>query len=154
MSLYLRQMAQQIKYKLLKEFLGGDELVKEPLNNEYDLIRLTRKGINKKQLLFLVKYLSLNLTEISKILPISIRTLQRYNKNRILNTDVTNQSLLIAELFTKGVRVFGNLDKFNLWLRSPNSALSGYMPIDLLDTTFGLELIKDELGRIEYGVIS
>jgi putative toxin-antitoxin system antitoxin component (TIGR02293 family) len=154
MSLFLRQMAQQTKYKLLKEFLGGDELVKEPLNNEYDLIRLTRNGINKKQLLFLVKYLSLNLTEISKILPISIRTLQRYNKNQTLNTDVTNRSLLIAELFTKGVRVFGNLDKFNFWFRSPNSALSGHMPIDLLDTTFGLELIKDELGRIEYGVIS
>ena len=154
MSLYLRQMAQQIKYKIIKEFLGGNELVKEPINNQYDLIRLTRKGINKKQLLYFAKNLSFSLAEISKILPISIRTLQRYKNNQLFNPDVSDQILLIADLFTKGIRVFGNIDKFNLWIRNPNTALSGHSPIELLDTTIGLELIKDELGRIEHGVIS
>ncbi len=147
-------MAQQIKYKTIKEFLGGNELVKEPLNNQYDLISLTRKGINKKQLLIFAKNLSFSLVEISKILPISIRTLQRYKINQIFNPDVSDQILLIADLYTKGIKVFGNIDKFNLWIRNQNTALSGNKPIDLLDTTIGLELIKDELGRIEHGVIS
>jgi putative toxin-antitoxin system antitoxin component (TIGR02293 family) len=147
-------MAQQIKYKTIKEFLGGNELVKEPLNNQYDLISLTRKGINKRQLLYFAKNLSFSLVEISKILPISIRTLQRYKINQIFNPDVSDQILLIADLYTKGIKVFGNIDKFNLWIRNQNTALSGNKPIDLLDTTIGLELIKDELGRIEHGVIS
>jgi len=147
-------MTQQIKYKTIKEFLGGNDLVKEPLNNQYDIIRLTRKGISKKQLQFLSKNLSLSLVELTKILPISVRTLQRYKSNQIFSPEVSDHILLIADLYTKGIKVFGDIEKFNLWLRNPNISLAGHMPLELLSSTFGLELIKDELGRIEYGVIS
>ena len=147
-------MSQQIKYKIIKDFLGGEGLVKEPINNQYDLIKLTRQGLSKKQLLFLAKKLSLSLNEISKILPLSIRTLQRYRKDHILNPDVSDQIILIAELYSIGLNVFGELEKFSKWLRNPNTALSNHCPIDLIDTSFGIELIKDELGRIQHGVFS
>jgi putative toxin-antitoxin system antitoxin component (TIGR02293 family) len=147
-------MARSIKYKTIKEFLGGDDLVKETFNNQYDLIRLARNGITKKQLLLLAKNVSLSLTEISRILPVSIRTLQRYKMGQVFTSDISAQILLIADLFTKGINVFGGIDKFNLWFRNPCTALSGNRPLDLLDTSFGLEIIKDELGRIEHGVIS
>ena len=147
-------MTQQNKYYTIKEFLGGDDLVKEPLNTQYDYIQLSRKGLSKKQLLFLAKKLSLSLLEISNILPISIRTLQRYDKNQTFSPDVSSRILLIAELILKGSNVFGSIDKFSIWLRHPNTSLANQSPLNLLDTAFGLELIKNELGRIEHGVIS
>jgi putative toxin-antitoxin system antitoxin component (TIGR02293 family) len=143
-----------MKYKYIKEILGGDELVKEPLRNQYDIINLTRKGLNKKQLLFLAHKLSLSLIEMSRILPVSVRTLQRYTRNQVFNSDVSDQILIIADLYSKGIGVFDSIDKFNAWIRLPNTALSNHKPIELLDTTFGVELVKDLLGRIEHGIIS
>ena len=40
------------------------------------------------------------------------------------------------------------------WLRRPNRALNGELPIDLLDTDVGARQIEDVLGRIAHGVVS
>ena len=49
-----------------------------PLHNVYDFIELSRNGINKRNLLFLAKKIDFDLKELSKVLHISERTLQRY----------------------------------------------------------------------------
>jgi putative toxin-antitoxin system antitoxin component (TIGR02293 family) len=40
------------------------------------------------------------------------------------------------------------------WLKSPLKVLGGVSPIDLFDTSFGVQMVLDELGRIEQGVYS
>ncbi len=40
------------------------------------------------------------------------------------------------------------------WLRTPNRALGGMVPLDLLRTQAGLEAVLRVLGRIEAGVYS
>ena len=50
--------------------------------------------------------------------------------------------------------MFGNKDYFNTWLNSVNLALGSLKPKQLLDSYFGIELIKDELTRIEHGVLA
>ena len=57
-------------------------------------------------------------------------------------------------LYIKGLEVFGDTDKFDIWLESKNIALGGKRPKNLLDNTFGVNLIKDELTRIEHGVLA
>ena len=50
--------------------------------------------------------------------------------------------------------VFGNIENFSQWLNSKNIALGGVKPISLLDNTFGIMLLKDQLIRIEHGVLA
>jgi putative toxin-antitoxin system antitoxin component (TIGR02293 family) len=50
--------------------------------------------------------------------------------------------------------VFGAEDRAATWLRRPNRALNGELPIDLLDTDVGARQIEDILGRIEHGIVS
>ena len=38
------------------------------------------------------------------------------------------------------------------WLRRPNRALNGEMPVRLLDTDLGVRQVDDVLGRLEYGL--
>jgi putative toxin-antitoxin system antitoxin component (TIGR02293 family) len=60
----------------------------------------------------------------------------------------------LVMLYEYGIEVFGDRDNFNIWLNSRSIALGGRSPKELLDTKFGIDLVKDELGRIEHGVLA
>ncbi|MBK7098856.1 MAG: DUF2384 domain-containing protein [Sphingobacteriales bacterium] len=46
------------------------------------------------------------------------------------------------------------MDQFKLWMSSPVMALGNKMPKEFLDTSMGIDLLMDELGRIEYGIFA
>jgi putative toxin-antitoxin system antitoxin component (TIGR02293 family) len=50
--------------------------------------------------------------------------------------------------------MIGNAEKAAQWLRTPNRALGGEVPIDQLDTDLGSKEVENILGRIAYGVYS
>jgi putative toxin-antitoxin system antitoxin component (TIGR02293 family) len=52
------------------------------------------------------------------------------------------------------VDVLGEREKALRWLGSPNKALGGRRPLDLLDTGLGAKQVEQILGRIESGVYS
>jgi uncharacterized protein (DUF2384 family) len=53
-----------------------------------------------------------------------------------------------------GSRVFGTKKKFSLWLETKNIALGNITPKNLLNNANGINLLKDELTRIEYGILA
>jgi putative toxin-antitoxin system antitoxin component (TIGR02293 family) len=138
----------------LSAVLGGKQILHMNLNSQMDLIELSRKGISKKALNHLIKYTSLTLGQMAKLLPITERTIQRYAAGDCFNTAVSEQILEIAHIVARGEEVFGNKQKFMAWMNYENPALANKKPFDLLSSRFGTDLIIDELGRIEHGVIS
>lgn len=119
-----------------------------------DLIGISRTGILKKTLSLLAKKLSFTMSELSRVLHVSERTLQRYHAEDRLSPDTSERALMLANLYEKGVEVFENAENFTDWLRTPLPAFNDQKPIQLLDTSFGFQLITDELGRIKYGVLA
>lgn len=117
-------------------------------------IALARKGITMRYLKKLADLLDLNLLDLSKILHISIRTLQRYAEDKLLEPDVSSKVIRLAELERRGLDIFGDAHSFSLWLKEEVLALDGARPIDFLDTPFGFDLINRLLGRIEHGILS
>src|ERR1019366_3883290 len=92
-------------------------------------------------------------TDWAKYLATSTKTLDRYEKLRkTFEAFQAERILEIGALFKKGEEVFGKHDGFVRWLNSESIALGWVVPKDLLDTSAGLGLVMDELGRIEYGV--
>jgi len=57
-------------------------------------------------------------------------------------------------LYNLGTGIFGDKQRFDSWLESDNIALGGNKPKTYLDSTFGIGLLKDELIRIEHGVLA
>jgi len=144
MSLFLGQMTIMDVMMFLKS---------ESVYQRADLIKVIRSGIQTKYIKSILDYTSLDDKELSNILPISHRQLTRYSDDHILNKEITSHIIQLLELFQKGYKVFGT-DKFNLWIRTPNKVLSNNKPIDIMDTSIGIELIEEVLGRIAYGVYS
>lgn len=125
---------------------------RDPLDS--DLISLIRKGLAKKNLDKLMDTTGLDLSAMAGILHVSTRTLHRYTDESILSPDISERLLEIARLYARGQEVFGDLDSFKSWVREPVPALGFKKPLDYLDTSIGIRLLQDELGRIEYGVFS
>lgn len=118
------------------------------------LIRYARQGLSMNYLLKLSQKLSLSLQEISGILHVSLRTLQRYTATKLLDTDISSKLLTLTALHNHGVAVFGSEDNFNVWLKTPILTLDNHTPLSYLDTPFGFTIIDQLLGRIEHGVFA
>lgn len=134
----------------IKQVLGLKETIRTPL----DLIELGGKGISKGAVSRLAKHLSLGLQEMASLLSVNLRTIQRYNAERVFSRPVSERILRIALVVSKGEEIFENVEQFNTWLKEPNRALADKKPLDLLVSDFGIDLVHDELGRIEQGIIS
>ncbi|WP_316806931.1 antitoxin Xre/MbcA/ParS toxin-binding domain-containing protein [Pedobacter agri] len=122
--------------------------------SDFDLLELARKGIAKKSLTALAQQISLTMEEIAGILHISDRTLQRYTADTLVKTEYADRAIALAKLYERGIEVLGTTKAFNSWVRHPNKALNNEIPLALLDTSIGFEMVLQILGRIEYGVFS
>jgi putative toxin-antitoxin system antitoxin component (TIGR02293 family) len=134
--------------------LGGKNVLRGNLVSRMDLIELSSKGVTKDALLRLASSLSMSIGEMANLLPVTERTIQRYKRKQRFNRVVSEQVLQIAEVTVRGVKVFGEREKFLSWMKSPSPALGNRTPASLLRSRFGTEVVLDELGRIEHGVIS
>jgi putative toxin-antitoxin system antitoxin component (TIGR02293 family) len=132
--------------------LGGSHFHKS--SNDWDILNLTRNGFPKHLVMLLAKKISLTLQEISDIMHISERTLQRYEDDTVVKTEYAEKAIDLARLYDRGEEVFGSIDKFKIWIRTPSVVFKRQTPLSLLDTSVGFEMVLDELGRIEHGIFA
>ena len=126
--------------------------------DDKDVIRFintVRQGIAFPSFFTFVKKTPFSLSEWSFFLNMSERTMQRYKREKKSFDPIYAEKILqITLLYNLGIEVFGNKDKFNTWLETTSVALGGIKPKELLDNSFGIGLLKDELIRIEHGVLA
>lgn len=122
--------------------------------SSFDMLTLSRQGLPKSGLMALAKKISLTLQEFANIMHISERTLQRYDDDAIIKVEYAEKAVELARLYTRGEEVFGSLDKFKTWMKSPVHAFKGEAPVSLLDTSLGFDIVFKELGRIEHGIFA
>ena len=123
-------------------------------NSPLELIDTIRKGLKKEAVDRLSEALEIGPPEISRFLHISPRTLHRYKPGETLSLDVSDHLFQVFKVYERAVEVFGGNKKALRWLKYPSLALGNTAPLDLLDTSAGVEMVVDELGRIEYGVFA
>jgi putative toxin-antitoxin system antitoxin component (TIGR02293 family) len=138
----------------MKVVLGGKSNNLHVVNTEIDLIEITRKGLKKNTLFFLSDYLGISMGQLSDLLHTSHRNLQRKDANETMDSYKTEKVLELASFAVRGTAVIGTEDGFREWLKCPLSSLGNKIPLDFLDTTFGIQLVSKILGRLEQGVYS
>jgi putative toxin-antitoxin system antitoxin component (TIGR02293 family) len=125
------------------------------LPDNVELIKLTRNGIQYELFEDIMNANSYTLKQWSRFLPITERTIQRYKKEKKKFEPIQSERILeIAKLQQKGEAVFGSSLHVNEWMNSIIVALGNIKHVELLDNGFGIEMLMDELGRIEHGVLA
>lgn len=122
--------------------------------NPFQKINKIRAGISKKELSSVKNAAGLDYDMLAELLSVGRATLINKRGDEKFNANISEKIFALADLYSFGYEVFGEADKFNRWMKSPNISISGKSPISLADTLTGIGEIKNMIGRIAYGVYS
>jgi putative toxin-antitoxin system antitoxin component (TIGR02293 family) len=123
----------------------------ESLTSQYK-IGIIKNGISKKQLEAIKSETDFDYRTLSNLLSVSRTTLIKKKGDEKFDRPTSERIMLLAELISYGRAVFETRERFNTWLKNPSVALGDQTPLELLDTVYGIEEIKKELGRVEHGI--
>lgn len=123
-------------------------------NTQERQLRLIRGGLTRGSLDILMDKTGLNIYDLADILEVTDRTLRRYTSEDVLNKRLSERALEIAKLYSRGEEVFGDAKSFSQWMHTEVPALGHRSPKSFLDTSMGIQMLIDELGRIEHGVFA
>lgn len=87
-------------------------------------------------------------------LNVSTKSLQRYKADgsHVYKPIHSEKIIELAEVTELGKEVFDDVIKFYKWLDVPNISLAGYKPSELIVSSYGKELVMDELVHIDQGI--
>lgn len=136
-------MSQEKKYDFIEE------------DDDSNLTNVVREGVSYYRFTKLSEYIQLTLQDWAEYLHLSERTMQRYKKEGKKFDPIHSERIVVIELlYKKGIEIFGIKDNFYTWMDTVSIALGNVKPKDLLDTSFGISMVYDELGRIEHGIFA
>lgn len=120
----------------------------------YKKIETIKEGITKEELENLKEQTGLDYNVLAKILAVTKATLHNKKGKERFDAFVSERILLLADIYSFGYTVFEDKENFNRWMKTPNRALGNAIPLNLAETIYGMEEIKNVIGRINYGVYS
>lgn len=132
----------------------SDELLnfQAVVRDSFSLVMAAREGVMAKVAFEVADLLQLHLNQMADLLHTTTKTLQTYRQNKKkLSPAHSEQTLKLLALQLKGKEVFGASDAFRRWLEKPAYGLDGEVPLTLLETSGGIDLVMEELERIAYG---
>ncbi len=111
-----------------------------------------KRGISKLYLVGIKDAINLDYDTLGRILSVSRAKLLSKKPEEKFDQLTSERIMLLADVFSYGLVVFEDRDRLTAWLKRPSKALGDKSPIDMMDTLYGIQEVKNELGRIEYGV--
>jgi putative toxin-antitoxin system antitoxin component (TIGR02293 family) len=115
------------------------------------LVALVRKGLPFLSFRKATSELNMSLRDVERVLGLSARSIQRRRAGRLTPLE-SERILRLIRVAARAESVLGDAPAALDWLASPNRALDGEPPMNLLDTDLGAKQVFDVLGRIEHGV--
>ncbi|MFN0014092.1 MAG: antitoxin Xre/MbcA/ParS toxin-binding domain-containing protein [Saprospiraceae bacterium] len=135
--------------------ISSPQNIEAILPDTFQLVQYSRQGVPAADFLSIVQACPFTILEWATFLQTKERVLQKYiASDSALTPSYSERILEIFRLFRRGEAVFGSADEFYAWLKTDVPSLGGIKPISLLDNTFGISIVHDELTRVEHGVLS
>jgi putative toxin-antitoxin system antitoxin component (TIGR02293 family) len=117
-------------------------------------MQLSKKGVSKKYLEKVKAKTMLDYQKLANVLSINRATLINKKQEEKFSAAQSERIIGLDALYNQGLEVFQDKGKLNGWLNTPNKALGGKIPYDVMDNQFGREEVLNLLGRIQWGVYS
>ncbi len=127
----------------------------EFLSDKMLIISTIRDGIPYSLFALIKEVTPFTEDDWATLLNLSAKSLHRYKAGSKHFKPLQSEKIIeMAEVAKVGTEVFGDPEKFRLWLNTPSFALGSMKPIDLLQDSYGKELVLTELVRIEHGILA
>lgn len=113
------------------------------------------KGFEPKVYRNIVERVKLSQSEFQHVTLIPVSTIKRRLKNEErFNTQESDAIYRLAMLLKLATELFDDEERALGWMRENVYGLGGKRPLDMVSTTVDFEIVKDLIGRLEYGVFS
>ncbi len=116
-----------------------------------NVVAAVRRGVGAGMYQWLKESLDISDQRLSKVVRISQRTIKRRLGEGRFHPDESERLVRFARLAERTTEVFEGLERAREWLKSPQFALGGEIPLEYADTEPGAQIVEDLLGRIEHG---
>ncbi len=125
------------------------------LSDTFELMLMSREGLSIELFVQIMSSSPYTLKQWSQFLHLTERTIQRYKKEGQKFEALQSERIMeISRLRFYGSKVFGSDRLFDEWMNSKIVSLRNVRPVTLLDSSFGIDMIYDTLGRIEHGILA
>jgi putative toxin-antitoxin system antitoxin component (TIGR02293 family) len=139
--------------RALIDVLGGKRAIAREPTTPYEWVSEVESGLPVASALAFKEALALTNEELGALLGVSTRTLARWQPGKSRLDAVSGDRLLrSARLFSIAADVLENPEAAAQWLKSPQRALGGSIPLALARTDVGARVVEAVLGRMEHGV--
>lgn len=107
-----------------------------------------RAGFRKRSFERLKEVTGLDNSTLAWALSVSSKTLQR---KQVFDVVQSEKMFELAELYSVGMNYFGEED-FRRWMERPLFTLGNRRPVEFLDVSQGIALLKTEILRLQHGI--
>ncbi|MEO6167844.1 MAG: antitoxin Xre/MbcA/ParS toxin-binding domain-containing protein [Chitinophagales bacterium] len=121
----------------------------------FTIVVEAKKGVNARAFFDVVSISGIDRNKLADLMNVSLKTLLRYKQqNKKLSATKSERVLKLIALYKKGNEIFGDTHAFRRWVEKPAYGLGSMTPIELMHTSGGIDLIQEELSRIEFGEVA
>jgi putative toxin-antitoxin system antitoxin component (TIGR02293 family) len=120
----------------------------EGLGEPLSRVDIFRNGLDKNSFESFKALSGLDYETLADALGVSAKTLQR---KEVFDTIQSEKLYELAELYALGMNYFGR-EGFRRWMERPLFSLGNRTPLDLIDVSAGLDLLKTEIMRLQHGI--
>jgi putative toxin-antitoxin system antitoxin component (TIGR02293 family) len=122
------------------------------IRGNISIVLNARKGLSANILYDIILLTGFKKEQIATLFNTSAKTITRYTQEgKNLDIVSSEHALKLIALFKKGTEIFGELEAFRRWIQKSAYGLGWQVPAELMETSGGIELIMEELYRIEFG---
>ena len=123
-------------------------------NDNYGYLHIIKDGVDASVLKDFMKLSNIHIDLMADILHLNSRTLRRIGEQDLLNSHISEKLVELIRLYKLGHEVFGDVIVFNTWMDRKIKGLGYTRPLDIIDSSIGIDIVTEELQRIMYGVYS
>jgi len=139
----------------LVEALGGKAVIAAEPATPNEWVERIRSGLPAASALAFKAALDLTNEELASVLGVSTRTVARLDPSTSHLDPVSGDRLVrSARLFAIAAEVLEDAPAAAQWLKLPQRALGGAVPLELAQTDVGCRAVEALLGRMEHGVFT
>jgi putative toxin-antitoxin system antitoxin component (TIGR02293 family) len=120
-------------------------------STEEEIMSIVQRGLPPSAVEAL-KQTGLTFDELDSVVMPSRTLKHRREKHQPLAADETDRVMRVAAVIELADKVFTDHQKAMRWLRRENQSFGGRVPLDLLKTEYGGDLVRQKLYQIDEGI--
>lgn len=140
-------------YDVAEMLGGGQVLVGRVIRSDLDLVEAVRDGLPASAVAAVIRQSALSIEEVERLVFHNGAAAERMADSR-LTPDESDRLARVARITTLANETVGEPERAACWIRTPNRALAGAVPIDLLASGEGARLVEETLLRLAHGIFA